>query len=152
VLGLWVDTTLSDKRPLLITHNICVATYDIDFAGHVSNIAYFRWLEDMRLKIFEQHFPLEFFMRDGLAPVLVSTSIEYKRAIKLFDKPVGYMWVSEMGNASLTIEAELLVENRVTTTARHVGVFIDLDRGRPVRLPAICMEKFKHASSVAMNR
>ncbi len=136
---------MTSARPLLIKHDISVATYDIDFAGHVSNIAYLRWLEDMRLKIFDQHFPLADFMSQGLAPVLVSTNIEYKRPIKLFDKPRGLMWVSHMGNASLTIEAELLVNDQLTTKARHVGVFIDLSSAKPVRLPALCLNKFKEA-------
>jgi len=33
---------------------IRVATYDIDYANHVSNIVYFRWLEDLRLQLLEK--------------------------------------------------------------------------------------------------
>lgn len=35
-----------------------VRTYDIDFAGVVSNIVYVRWLEDLRLAIVDAYFPL----------------------------------------------------------------------------------------------
>jgi len=37
-------------RPFLIEVPLPVRTYDIDFAGIVSNIVYIRWLEDLRLE------------------------------------------------------------------------------------------------------
>lgn len=39
------------------TMAVKVATYDIDYANHVSNIVYFRWLEDLRLQLLEENFP-----------------------------------------------------------------------------------------------
>jgi len=36
-------------RAFEISTPIAIRTYDIDFAGIVSNIVYLRWLEDMRL-------------------------------------------------------------------------------------------------------
>jgi acyl-CoA thioester hydrolase len=135
--------TTTTHRSLHITHDINVSTYDIDFAGHVSNISYLRWLEDMRLKVFDVYFPLKNFLDDGITPVLASTEIHYKRPIRLFDNPHGVMWVSSMGNASLVMEAELTVDGAVTTKAKHVGVFIDLSTNKPVRIPQICREKFQ---------
>jgi acyl-CoA thioester hydrolase len=46
-----MQSTIS-KRCLEIEMPIRVRTYDIDSAGHVSNIVYLRWMEDMRLQIF----------------------------------------------------------------------------------------------------
>ena len=60
-----------------------VGTYDIDFAGIVSNIVYLRWLEDLRLAMLEAHLPLEDQLAAGTTPVLLSTEIEYLRAIRL---------------------------------------------------------------------
>jgi acyl-CoA thioester hydrolase len=132
-------------RPLLIEHDISVSTYDIDFAGHVSNIAYLRWLEDMRLKVFERHFPLESFMRQGLAPILVATNIAYKRPIRLFDKPRGLMWVAGVSRVTFTMEGEILVDGQLATSATHVGLFIDIATHKPVRLPAVCLEQFERS-------
>jgi len=136
---------MSTEKNLHLHHRITVRTYDIDSAGHVSNIAYLRWLEDMRLDLFEKYFPLREFVNTGITPVIASTHIEYKRPIKLFDQPEGFMWVSEMGRASLIMEAELRVDSLVTTVARHVGVFVMLDTGKPVRVPEICRARFAHA-------
>ncbi len=134
-------------KPLRIEHDVSIGTYDIDFVGHVSNISYLRWLEDARLKLFETYFPLERFVRDGLTPVLVSTNIIYKRPIRLFEKPVIDMWVSSIGNASLTIDAEICVNGLLTSRVRHVGVFIELATGKPVRLPKVCVRKFQESSA-----
>jgi hypothetical protein len=35
-----------------------IRTYDIDFAGIVSNIVFIRWLEDLRLGLLDQVYPL----------------------------------------------------------------------------------------------
>lgn len=139
--------TPSCRSGLFLEHDISVRTYEIDYAGHVSNVAYLYWLEDMRNMLFEKYFPLETFMKDGVGPVLASTFISYKRPIKLFDKPKALMWISEAGTASLTIECEITVNGEPATFARHVGVFVNLASGKPVRLPAICKQTFEQASA-----
>ena len=125
-----------------ITREIYIGTYDIDFAGHVSNIVYLRWLEDMRLMVFDKYFPLEQIMEEGkICPVLASTEIEYKRPIKLFSKPIGTMWISRMGSASMTFSGQIEVDGQICTTAEHVGVFVSQESAKPVRLPKIILEQ-----------
>ena len=136
------------QHSLFLDHEIAVRTYEIDYAQHVSNIAYLYWLEDMRNMLFEKYFSLEMFMEDGLGPVLVSTHIEYKLPIKLFDRPQALMWVSQISNAALTIDCEIRVNNQLATKAQHVGVFVELASGKPVRLPAICKQKFHEAATL----
>lgn len=134
-------------KPLLVEYEISVATYDIDFAGHVSNIAYLRWLEDMRLKVFDEYFPLEKFIQDGLAPVLVSTQIEYKKPVHLFDKPRGVMWVPRIGKASFIMQGEIRVNGELTTTATHIGVFVEVSTQKAVRLPQVCVTEFQRSAA-----
>lgn len=122
-------------KSLYIEHKICVSTYDIDFAGHVSNIVYLRWLEDMRLKMFELYCPLKQFLDIGVTPVLASTEINYKKPIRLFDKPYGKMWLSDLGKTSLSIEAEIYLAETLAASAKHVGVFVEVSRMKPVRIP-----------------
>ena len=47
------------RKTLEVSLNLSIQTYDIDFAGIVSNIVYIRWLEDLRLKMLETYLPLE---------------------------------------------------------------------------------------------
>jgi len=121
---------------------IRVATYDIDYANHVSNIVYFRWLEDLRLQLLEENFPLEELMSQGYMPVLASSSIEYKKAVRLFDRPVGHMWIERLGAASMYFVGEFLVDGQVTTKASHIGLFVDSKTQKPVKIPAQIVEKF----------
>lgn len=134
---------LTKKRCFEVTKPISIGTYDIDFAGHVSNIAYFRWLEDMRLKVFDQYFPLQGFMDQGLLPVLAGSSIEYRRAIRLFDKPICNMWIEEVRAASVIFQGEISVDGEITTVASHTGVFVSATSMKPVRVPRLIVDKYK---------
>jgi acyl-CoA thioester hydrolase len=120
-----------------------VKTYDIDSAGHVSNIVYIRWLEDLRLKILDNHLPLEGLVKKGIVPVLLHTDIEYKRAIHLFDKPTGTMWMSSVGNVKFSLEAEITVDGQLMARASQQGIFMSRDTEKPVRLPQEIREGFK---------
>lgn len=138
---------MADERILEITMPIKVRTYDIDSAGHVSNIVYFRWLEDMRLELLEKFFPLSSLVALGVTPVIASSSIEYKRPIRLFDKPVGHMWISRIGQASMHFECEIYVQDELTTHAQHKGAFVDLETMRMRRVPDIVIQKFRQAKT-----
>jgi acyl-CoA thioester hydrolase len=127
-------------KSLYLEHDITVSTYEIDFAGHVSNTVYLCWLEDMRLKMFDLYCPLQEFLKQGVTPVLVSTEIHYKLPIKLFDKPKGKMWLSDLGLSTLAIEAEIYLGDKVATVAKHVGVFVNMEKMKPVRVPKIFHE------------
>ncbi len=54
-----------------------VQTYDIDFAGIVSNIVFVRWLEDLRLGLMDEAYPLVQALAEDVAPILISTRISY---------------------------------------------------------------------------
>ncbi|MBX3085499.1 MAG: acyl-CoA thioesterase [Anaerolineae bacterium] len=137
------DTAL---RPFEIALPIPVRTYDIDFAGIVSNIVYIRWLEDLRLAMLDAYFPLQTQVTDGIGPVLVSTQIEYKRPIRLFDKVIGRMWVSELGTTRCNLQAEFAANDVITTTAAQVTVFINTHTMRPVPIPAHLREQYQRMS------
>ena len=82
------------KQPFEVELHFPVRTYDIDFAGIVSNIVYVRWLEDLRLEMLAHHFPLEEQLQRGIAPLVLQTKIDYKQAINLSDRPIGRMWMA----------------------------------------------------------
>lgn len=124
------------SQPFEVSLDIPVRTYDIDFAGVVSNIAYIRWLEDLRLQILDEYFPLERAMREqGISPVLLKTSIDYRQPIRLFDQVLGRMWVPHIGRARMVLQAEFVVGGQVRATAEQTGCFVDVATGRPVPMP-----------------
>jgi acyl-CoA thioester hydrolase len=132
-------------RPLFVDLPISVRTYDIDSAGHVSNIVYIRWLEDLRLELFEKHFSLQAFVQENITLVLASTHIDYKRSIRLFDRVTAQMWVESLTNATIKLRAEFAVDGKMTTEAWHSAVFVDLRTMKPRRVPEIVRTRFNES-------
>ena len=129
-------------RPLEVEIPIKVKTYDIDFAGVVSNIVYIRWLEDLRVKFLDVYLPLDKQMQRGDIPFLSKTQIEYKRPIKLFDNVISKMWMSNLGKVKWTLEAEFISNNQVAATAIQTGAFVNSENGRPAKLPEELLQKY----------
>jgi acyl-CoA thioester hydrolase len=123
------------QQPFEVALDLPIKTYDIDFAGIVSNIVYIRWLEDLRLKMLESHFPLEQLMSKGYCPTVNSTQIKYQKALRLGDRPIGKMWMSQLGRLRCTLQAEICLDNRIVATATQVGFFINLETMRPIAMP-----------------
>ncbi len=121
--------------PFEVNLDFSVRTYDIDFAGIVSNIVYIRWLEDLRLTILETYYPLENFLSKGLAPTLVETRIKYIRPITILDQPHARMWIGRMTKLRLTFNAEFYNDGELTTTAEQLGCLVRMSTGRPVPIP-----------------
>lgn len=134
---------LKSPRPLLVELPFTVKTYDIDFANIVSNIVYIRWLEDLRLAFLDANYPLKAMMADGISPILAKTEIEYRRAIRLFDKPIGRMWASKLERARWHVQAEFVVAGEVMTTAGQSGYFVTSNSLRPVRIPERLQERWR---------
>ena len=123
------------QKPLEVKLSLPIQTYDIDFPGIVSNIVYIRWLEDLRLKMLEVYQPLEELMAKGYCPIVDSTQIKYKKALQIFDRPVGKMWMSQLGRLRCTLQAEICLNEEIVTSATQTGFFINLETMRPMAIP-----------------
>jgi acyl-CoA thioester hydrolase len=130
------------KRPLLVEIQFRVQTYDVDFAGIMSNIVYIRWLEDLRVKVLDEYIPLAGLLEQGISPILARTEINYRRPLRLDDRPIGRLWTAEVGKASWKLEAEFLLAGRVAANAIQIGAFIRLDTGRPIPVPMALTEQY----------
>lgn len=137
---------MSEPRPLLVELPFKVKTYDTDFAGIVHNMVYIRWLEDLRLQILAEHFPMDVQLAANQGPILVKTEITYQGPLRLFDEPVGRMWVSRLGRARWEVQAEISLGDQIAATASQSGYFADLKDLRPVRMPDALLEKWRRES------
>ncbi len=126
----------AELRHLLVEMPIRIKTYDIDFVGHVNNIVYVRWLEDLRLQLLDTYYPLEPMRDGGIVPIIANTHIDYHQGINLSDRDVlARMWVKKFGKATFHLDAEFLVRGAVRSTAWQRGAFVDAKTLRPVRVP-----------------
>src|SRR4030065_18719 len=76
-----------------VRHTFKVMTYDIDFAGVVSNQVSIRWLEDLRNLLTDQVLSIGDMMQRSIAPVLTRTEIDYRTPVRLPDTVDGRLWV-----------------------------------------------------------
>lgn len=121
--------------PPQIETKIHVATYDIDFAGIVSNIVYFRWLEDLRFKLLEQSFPLNDLLTRHLVPTVVHSEIDYRKAIKLDSEVRGRMWLDAIHGRKMILKAEFTIPDGLAAAAAHVILLIDDRTWKSVPIP-----------------
>ena len=115
---------------------LAIRTYDIDFAGIVSNIVFVRWLEDLRLALMDQAYPLAQAVAEDVAPVLLSTRIAYRRPVTIGDALRGRIRVVALGRVRWQIEARFVVGDEVHAEAEQNGFFMRLSTRRPVAIPA----------------
>jgi acyl-CoA thioester hydrolase len=112
-----------------------VQTYDIDFAGIVSNIVFVRWLEDLRLGLMEKAYPLVQALAEDVAPILVSTRIAYRRPVTIADRLVGRIQVAALGRVRWRLAAEFTVAGAIHADAEQEGLFMRLSTRRPIAIP-----------------
>lgn len=117
---------ISDNFPNSIVINIEVKTYDIDVAGHVNNMVFVRWLEDLRNALFSKIYPLEKLIELNYYPVVISTDMKYKSQIKLFDVPSGKMLIESYSHGVITLKAEISINHRTAFTATQKCVLMNL--------------------------
>jgi YbgC/YbaW family acyl-CoA thioester hydrolase len=124
---------LLDKTILSVEAPIKVNTYDIDAAGHVNNIVYFRWLEELRYKLFLQIQPIEKLLEASLYPVVVASDAKYKKQIKLFDKPFGIMILHDYSHGVFILKVEIRIEQSIAFTATQKCVLVDLKSNKMIK-------------------
>ena len=112
-----------------------IRTYDIDFAGIVSNIVFIRWLEDLRLGLLDQAYPLIRALAEDIAPILLSTRINYRRPVTIADPLIGRIEVSELSWVRWYLAAAFTVNGAVHAEAEQEGLFMRLSTRRPIAIP-----------------
>lgn len=119
-----------------ITFDLDIYSYQIDFMGHVNNAVYINWMEIGRTKLLEAvGMATHEIFTQGFAPVLVQTNITYKKPLRLGDRVRVEIWLSELRNASATMQIRFY-NSQQTLVAEGVqkGLFVDTQTMRPKRL------------------
>ncbi|MER3523254.1 MAG: thioesterase [Ignavibacteria bacterium] len=137
-----LNSPMPTSRPFETCLSFRVTSYDVDYVGYAHNMVYLRWLEDLRIAMLAPHYALERFVREGISPIIVRTTIEYKKPLRLFDTFTGTIWVSDLLGVRWTVQHELVRDEHLVAQAEQFGVFIHLASGRPARAPAELMEKY----------
>ncbi|MCC6549119.1 MAG: thioesterase family protein [Ignavibacteriaceae bacterium] len=106
-----------------------VHTYDIDAAGHVNNVVYIRWLEDLRNLIVEGTFGFKHLIETHHYLVVISTEAKYRKQISLFDRPEGEMTLTGVKHGIYELRAVITVNGRTSFSAVQKCVVINTKTG-----------------------
>ncbi|PSB54968.1 acyl-CoA thioesterase [Chamaesiphon polymorphus] len=138
---------IEQRKPFEIELQLPVKTYDIDFAGIVSNIVYVRWLEDLRLEMLSSFFPLQEQVANGFAPIVLQTTIDYKQSIQMHDRPIGKMWMESLASLRWVVGAEISLPGKVSAIAQQTGIFVNLETKKPIRIPDRLQQQYNESRS-----
>jgi acyl-CoA thioester hydrolase len=119
-----------------IAFDLEIYSYQIDLLGHVNNAVYIHWMEIGRTKLLEAiGLPTAEIFKQGFAPVLIHTSITYKTALCLGDRVLVEVWLSELKNASASLQFRFYNQHKtLVAEGLQKGLFVDLQTMRPRRL------------------
>jgi acyl-CoA thioester hydrolase len=105
--------------------------------GHVNNIVYVQWMEVGRHHLLEAvGWPINVIAQQGFGPVLVETSISYRKPLLIGDRVQINIWLSKLSQASAWAEFEFFNGQGLVAQGKQRGLFVDLASNRPKRLQA----------------
>lgn len=110
-----------------------VKPYDIDAAGHVNNIVYIRWIEDLRVHFSEVNFNLPRVIENGFYLAVISTTIKYKYQVRLFDKITGYLYFVSNKHGIINFKVEIKNDKRVCAVAEQKCTFINIAESKMIK-------------------
>lgn len=109
-----------------VKQKLQVNTFDIDIAGHLNNIVYVQWIEILRTKLFTDFFDFKNIVNSNKYPVVISTNIDYKKQIKLFDEVEASFWLDKTEKCFCYFKFEVKVNDILMAKALQKCVIIEL--------------------------
>lgn len=133
-------------RPLTYTKEFDVPADAIDQQGHVSNLAYVAWMQDVAIEhSAAAGWPMERYLALGAGWVVRSHFIEYLRPVYAGERLAVHTWVPRFDQRS-TPRRYLFVrpaDSRLVAEAETKWVFVDLGSGRRRALPPELLDAFE---------
>ena len=134
------------NRPATYTKEFAVPQEAIDQQGHVSNLAYVAWMQDVAIEhSAAAGWPMERYLQLGAGWVVRSHFIEYLRPVFAGERLTVHTWVPRFDQRS-TPRRYLFVraaDRRLVGEAETKWVFVVLGTGRRRALPVELLDAFE---------
>jgi acyl-CoA thioester hydrolase len=138
------------NKPARFETVVSVDMSDIDVLGHVSNVAYVRFIQDIAV----QHsaslgLDIEAYRQLQGVFVVARHEIDYLRAALAGDRLRVSTWVESMMAAKCLRATEIVRESDLTPIVRSMTTwgFVDMRTARPIRIPLPVHDAFRPALS-----
>jgi acyl-CoA thioester hydrolase len=114
------------------SHPIQVHPSDIDDMGHVNNVIYLRWVQEVAVAHWLASAPAEII--SSLSWVVLRHEIDYKAPVYLTDQITGYTWVGQADGARFERFVQLRKGDTVVAEAKTIWCMLDSQTGKPKRI------------------
>ena len=133
------------SRPRIHSRRFPVPEDAIDQQGHVSNLAYVAWMQELAIEhSAAAGWPMERYLALGAGWVVRSHFIEYLRPAFAGERLGAHTWVPRFDQRSTPRRYLFLREDdrNVLARAETIWVFVDLASGRRRPIPSELLEAF----------
>ncbi len=121
---------------LPVSISIPVAWGEQDLFGHLNNVVYFRYFENVRMYFLERIGVLRSHQEKGVGVILASTTCDFKRPVMWPARLTVSTGCSRIGNTSFTMEYEVKDEQgQLVATGTSVQVMYDYRSGSKIPVP-----------------
>lgn len=115
------------------SHRFTVKSSDLDEQGHVNNVTYLRWVQDVAVAHWLSVASDE--VLEKYTWVVTRHEIDYKREAFEGDEITARTWVGEKTKVTWDRHTEIKHGEHLLVEAKTVWCLIGRDRGRPARIP-----------------
>lgn len=122
------------------SHSFCVQHDDIDEQGHVNNVAYLRWIQDVAVAHWFHTATKE--QQDKFAWVVVRHEIDYKKQAFVNQEVTATTWVGEWSKVTCERFTEITRGDDLLIKGRTVWCMLDRETARPARIASELIERF----------
>lgn len=133
------------RRPVRFEQTYPVEPGDIDVLGHVNNVVYLRWVQEIAGAHWRNAAPTE--LQRALVWVVLRHEIDYHRPARLGDQVIACTWVGEATGTRFERLTEILRagDRHLLASARSIWCPIDAASGKPRRIDPALHDHFSIA-------
>src|SRR5262249_24564150 len=122
------------------SHSFRVRPDDIDEQGHVNNVAYLRWIQDVAVAHWRHSATAE--QQEKFGWVVVRHEIDYKKQAFENDEIIAVTWVGEWSKVTCERFTEIFRGNELLVKRRTVWCMLDRKTAKPARIARDLIERF----------
>ena len=123
------------------SHSFHVSPGDIDEQGHVNNVAYVRWIQDVAVAHWLAVTTEE--TREKYTWMLTRHEVDYKKQTFESDEVTATTWVGEAKRITCERFTEITRGDDLLCRARSIWCLIDRETSRPTRITSDFRELFQ---------
>ncbi len=120
---------------------LTIAPEDIDENGHVNNVVYVRWLQDVGTAHWNSLFDAE--TRAGWSWVATRHEVDYRRQLKLGDEVRAVTWVGDPEGARFARFVRIEGPTGLAAQGKTDWALVNAQTMRPSRIPASMLAPFE---------